>query len=341
MGKATRRNGGPPSLTPAIVKVWRRIAAVLSVSHLGPAAFRPAGRAAKALDVTPSAAFIGLALSRCRWLAVFSEDFFDKYASDVHLSEPDALAFLALAPLNLASLRFDFAAAMAATVAGLRGHACHSHITSLHFIDRYVPGDAEGAEAVLAATGNLRHVRSLHTDGAASMVLLDAVRSTVRRLTVSELPAGVERVDLGDTRLVEAGDFFLANCDGLAVVHLPPTLQRMGIEGFSGCPCLVAVDLSNTRLATVGSGFMMDCYALTSVKMPPTLRVLGESAFSSCSALARIDLANTVLETVGDEFMIGCASLAVVLLPATLQRTECTDWLPIAAAAFRRQRRLA
>jgi hypothetical protein len=129
-------------------------------------------------------------------------------SAGVALPRAEALGFLAAAPLNVARITVWHAMASdtPALVATLCLHACHGFLTHLHFLEDTYHGISEdeyfgerhtltheSSLELLAATGGLRHVRSLQVAGECWPVI-DAVRRTVRRLGVALLTAVRRRI---------------------------------------------------------------------------------------------------------------------------------------------------
>jgi hypothetical protein len=308
----------------------RRAAASVVVEHLC--------AARHALQPIPCLAFVPLALSAVRQVHLCSarkQSFFAEIMRwrdpGVALPRADALGFLAAAPLNVSRITVWHAMASdtPGLVATLRLHACHGFLTHLHFLEDTYHGHEdedlgerhmlthESSLDLLAATGGLRHVRSLQVAGECWPVI-DAVRRTVRRLGVAQF-TGPALLDLSDfpqlRRLSE-----LYDCAGLTEVRLPPALTALGEAAFCELPSVTAIDLAHTRIATIGD-HCLQCWgegAVPTLALPPTLVSVGSCVLQEC-ALAAVDLTATALETVGDHFLRGCRALATVALPPTLR----------------------
>ena len=152
MSKSSPSTTGPPTeaLTPAIASAWRRIAAVLSAAHLGPAAYSsrvPVG--SSPLDAVPATAFVGIALSCNRRVTVDEADPENSVGrlGEIVMELSDAAVFFDSAPLNLASLRASDTQDFGAIAAALRNNPCHAHMTAL----RLAGGVNEAAAAQLIA----------------------------------------------------------------------------------------------------------------------------------------------------------------------------------------------
>lgn len=126
---------------------------------------------------------------------------------------------------------------------------------------------------------------------------------------------------------------------GVAVI--PPHVQHVGSEAFSGCRELTAVVFPES-IKTIGSFAFRGCHRLGEVKIPMTVTSIGRSAFFDCQTLTNVViLANirkipnnmcsfcyrlrcveipNVLVEVGDMAFRGCRSLQKIDIPRSVKR---------------------
>jgi hypothetical protein len=279
---------------------------------------------------TPAVAVMCVALCGARRLVVGS----------VALAVP----FLALAPLNVSQLRITEYVPIAgrhAIVAALGQHHCHGFMRRL---DLACPIDVEDAGALLNATNGLLHLRSLRCSGPGTNALLDVVGCRLLRFALPACrgdwqpeidwvqlrllrrvgplltqPDAITSIDLSALRhLVRVDDGFGAQCDGLVVVCLPPTVTTIGHNFLYGCRGLAAVlDLRPLgALRSIGNAFA-EGSTLPELRLPPSVTSIGKAFVSRCARMRSVlDLSHlTTLRAIDDFFARGCAAVDVRLPP--------------------------
>jgi hypothetical protein len=251
---------------------------------------------------------------------------------DRKMSAEEAVRFLAVAPVNVASLAIDDDVPVESwhSIAdALAADRCHGFMRRLD-LPQELPIDASDAAALLAATNGLAHLRSLQCAGAGAGIVLDAVDGALRRLALSDctaiapqdvdftrmpllrcvgvlrrLPAGVTAIDLSQLQhLMRIGDAFAFDCFHVREVRLPPSVTSIGDHfGFRMC-FAAALDLSHlTRLQRIGEFFACDS-SLPGLRLPPSVTDIGDRFLMTCLAFtAVLDLSHlTQLRIIAENF---------------------------------------
>lgn len=101
----------------------------------------------------------------------------------------------------------------------------------------------------------------------------------------------------------------------LESISLPPTIQYIGDNAFSGCTKLKQI---NSRawedLQTIGASAFYGCSALDSIVIPEGVQTIGKSAFMGCSNLTSISLP-TGLKNIPDECFNQCPLGQEIIVP--------------------------
>ena len=100
-----------------------------------------------------------------------------------------------------------------------------------------------------------------------------------------------------------------AKSDVVSVV-VPPGVEVIGDEVFSGCTMLTSLTLPET-LKKIGKRAFAQCSGLTSVTFPKSLSTLEEAAFIQCTGLVSVTLPHT-LSDANDKAFYGCGGLTVM-----------------------------
>jgi hypothetical protein len=294
---------------------------------------------------TPAMAFMALALCGARRLAVVGPG-----KALVGCTPADAVAFLALAPTNVARLAIHETVSKAeqrGVIAALCENQCHGFLQALDVPDNMRVNGADAA-ALLAAMGGLAHLRSLRCVGAGVGTLLASVGGSLRRLAlpyckdageldlarltllrrvgpVNHLADAVASLDLSGLEcLTRIDDCFGANSARLRVVQLPPSVTSIGDDFLHSCRSLAAL-LDMTHLAHlrhIGSSFAANSSA-ADVRLPPSVQSIG-AGFLYCSSAADVRLPPSV-QSIGAGFLYCCTSMAGVLDVSHLALLERVD----------------
>ena len=103
------------------------------------------------------------------------------------------------------------------------------------------------------------------------------------------------------------------NCNSLAAIEIPDSVQIIGEQAFSACDSLIEITLPH-GITKISEWTFSRCGKLTTVILPDTVTDIKEYAFSSCSALESITIPDSV-ERIGNEAFHNCDSLKEVHLP--------------------------
>lgn len=174
----------------------------------------------------------------------------------------------------------------------------------------------------------------------------------------SDVPATLTKVTLVGVTDISTTAFM--NCASIKELHLPATLESIGMSAFLGCTSLTkvyvedleswsAIDFKdyyssplylaknlyvNGALVTdlvIPEGTTEINYAafaganITSVTLPSTLESIGEAAFLGCAKITEIDLVN--VETLGAFAFSGCTSLARVTLSESIRKINAYTFI--------------
>ena len=145
------------------------------------------------------------------------------------------------------------------------------------------------------------------------------------------------------TQAIAPGAFI--DCEGVAEVDIPNTVNLIGecafygVESleavsfaggsladltigkyaFSECVALSSVGIKDSRLVTLSDNAFAGCTSLESFELPATVTSVGASAFSNCSKLASITInASSKALVFGENVFNNCTSLTRVELPANV-----------------------
>jgi hypothetical protein len=219
------------------------------------------------------------------------------------ISAADAELYLYFAPVNVSHLRLHQMPAKArgatlrALCDALDANPCHDFMEGLATCRYNVRFDgvgaadepfnvgAAGAGALLAATGGLRHLRSLDMEGAGALLLANATRGTLQRLGVTGADTAT-KIDLSAfTQLRTIARNFGAGCYDLTELLLPPSVTAIGCHvlchlwGYHA-----ALDLRHlTRLTHIGTNFAVHSQ-VTSVLLPDSVEVVGDGFCPAAAA---------------------------------------------------------
>lgn len=100
-----------------------------------------------------------------------------------------------------------------------------------------------------------------------------------------------------------------ANCDGLAGIIFPSTLQYIGIGAFYNCVSLTELTFPESLTEIAGAAFN-GCTGLTSITLPENITRVGYGAFAYCTRLSEVI---TSAKTIGSDVFKGCTKLTSVV----------------------------
>ncbi len=101
---------------------------------------------------------------------------------------------------------------------------------------------------------------------------------------------------------------FTDNTD-IVSVHIPYTVQIIGMSAFSGCTALKKVTFDNdSQLQSINNMAFIDCQSLSSIALPDAVETLGTASFCRCSSLTSITIPDSVTE-IRDHAFNECTSL--------------------------------
>jgi hypothetical protein len=104
-------------------------------------------------------------------------------------------------------------------------------------------------------------------------------------------------------------------CTVLETVIMPSELREVGALAFNGCKALKTVTLGKAE--TIGGGAFIGCMSLDKITIPETMETIKENAFFGCSALQELQFDGVV--TIKKYAFSYCDALKRVELPETLQ----------------------
>ena len=177
------------------------------------------------------------------------------------------------------------------------------------YADEYLIGaSAFGSDSLAVVELNLGFLSQVHEDnfkGVKQVVLGDAVESIHSR-------AGAK------------GSLFRNNIS-LETINIPPLVESIPANAFSGCKSLKSVDISEESiLRTIGNNAFAGDSALVSIgHLPYTLEGLGDGAFQSCAKLRGDIVIPDGVSRIGENTFDGCLMLTGMSLPAAI--TEIGD----------------
>lgn len=108
-----------------------------------------------------------------------------------------------------------------------------------------------------------------------------------------------------------------ANCDGLAGIIFPSTLQYIGIGAFYNCVSLTELTFPESLTEIAGAAFN-GCTGLTSITLPENITRVGYGAFAYCTRLSEVI---TSAKTIGSDVFEGCTKLTSVVWNAAQYNT--------------------
>jgi hypothetical protein len=105
-------------------------------------------------------------------------------------------------------------------------------------------------------------------------------------------------------------------CSNLAVVCLPPNVEKVGYGAFGWCSGLISVTFPSS-LRILETLAFQNCTRLTDVALP-NLTALGDYAFSRCFSLVNVTLSNSLLD-IGTGSFDHCCELQTITFPPNLK----------------------
>ena len=122
--------------------------------------------------------------------------------------------------------------------------------------------------------------------------------------TFSNLPIESVTVAKG---LTSVGTYAFRNCEQLATVSLPTSLNRLESGAFEGCVSLGSISIP-TAVNYIGSHAFEGCKALTSVVIPASVTKIENNTFKNCAVLSTVTLNGSATE-IGAYAFYGCKAL--------------------------------
>ena len=133
----------------------------------------------------------------------------------------------------------------------------------------------------------------------------------------------VGEIQIPDTVNYEGKDYTVTEisgwafylCDQLTTVHLPQSLQSIGVGAFCQCSNLKTIDIPD-GVASLGSSAFYECGQLTSVRLSDNITEIGDWTFTRCYNLKDINFPKT-LQRIGEYAFYYC-SIEELSIPRTL-----------------------
>ena len=128
--------------------------------------------------------------------------------------------------------------------------------------------------------------------------------------------ASYESVHLPDTvERIGVGAF--AYCTHLRHITIPNSVREIGREAFKGCKALSSIVIFDSVIE-IGWGAFDGCTALSSIVIPHSVMEIGMYAFYGCTGLSHVTISNSVTE-IGWMTFAGCTSLSDVVIPNSVE----------------------
>lgn len=108
-----------------------------------------------------------------------------------------------------------------------------------------------------------------------------------------------------------------ADCNGLAGILFPSTLQYIGQGAFYNCTSLTEITFPTSLTEIAGAAFN-GCTGLTSITLPENIKRVGYGAFAYCTGLTEVI---TSAETIENDVFEGCTKLTSVVWNASQYKT--------------------
>ncbi|MBQ8763555.1 MAG: leucine-rich repeat domain-containing protein [Clostridia bacterium] len=120
---------------------------------------------------------------------------------------------------------------------------------------------------------------------------------------------------------VTVTDYAFEECNELAEIIIPASVQFFGNCAFSNCTKLSKVNFSSdSKLEIIPLAAFEYCTNLKSFTVPGSVKEIGLAAFSNCTSLSEIKFVNnSKLKKIGEEAFSECTALTAVSLPSSLK----------------------
>ncbi len=143
-----------------------------------------------------------------------------------------------------------------------------------------------------------------------------AVSAIDKTLTAVDIPANItaEGISYKVSRIDWNG---FRECDKLASVHMPNTIEIIQGSAFRGCTSLINIEIPNSVREIYVQAFY-DCTTLEEVTLPSSIHDIASETFANCNSLKTIFLPETVT-SIGDRAFIWCGSLCELDLPTSIE----------------------
>ena len=141
---------------------------------------------------------------------------------------------------------------------------------------------------------------------------------------------------LGGYPVVGVDPWAFQDCDTITEIHLPDSVNYIGINAFAYCDNLTTVTMSNNvtvigegafagctsltgfdipdNITTIENSTFYCCGSLTEITIPHGVAVIGESAFNKCGNLTRVEIPTSV-SIIEDYAFVECTSLTEITIP--------------------------
>ena len=121
-----------------------------------------------------------------------------------------------------------------------------------------------------------------------------------------------------------------ANCNGLAGIIFPSTLQYIGIGAFYNCVSLTELTFPESLTEIAGAAFN-GCTGLTSITLPENITRVGYGAFAYCTGLSEVI---TSAKTIESDVFEGCTKLTSVVWNAAQYKMYGTTGYGLSSTPF-------
>ena len=180
--------------------------------------------------------------------------------------------------------------------------------------------DVEVPPAFAILLANTHHSTIENMDKLIRTMIRDLPAITMDRLTTEDgllkkCEDNGSEIDVDEGIRVICDDAF-KNRKKLHHIHLPSTLEEIGIESFRGCSNIEEMDIPEATVKINESAFR-DCIAMRRLIVRNKCIKIGERAFENCANLDDVTLPDGLMEIYGGVFN-SCRSLKAIKLPKNL-----------------------
>ena len=128
-------------------------------------------------------------------------------------------------------------------------------------------------------------------------------------------------VDKPNSQLKRIKDNAFSNCNSLAHLEFPKSLEIIDVKAFNECKNLLTVTIENdSKLTDINEKAFYACSALQSVYLGhnSSIKTVGKEAFMNCGKMTVFNMGNNCkLESIGAQGFYQCRKLKEFYIPKT------------------------